>query len=137
MFEIVRGVMALVTIIGAVPMINAGGVFVSKEIKIETPQSTEQIVREYFENTPVLAEVARCESTFRQTDAEGGVIRGKYNEYDVGIMQINELYHGDSAKKMGHDIYSLEGNLEYAKYLYEKDGLAPWKSSSKCWKGKS
>jgi hypothetical protein len=31
------------------------------------------------------------------------------------------------------DIYSLEGNMAYAKFLYENEGTKPWRSSSKCW----
>lgn len=51
-------------------------------------------------------------------------------------MQINETYHLDQALSLGIDIYSLEGNMAYAKYLYDKKGSGPWVSSSKCWKKK-
>src|ERR1035437_6056985 len=33
----------------------------------------EQIVRTYFTDTPILAEVARCESTFAQFDKNGAI----------------------------------------------------------------
>jgi len=97
-------------------------------------KTTEEIVREYFSDVPMLAEVARCESTFRHFDKNGKVIRGLHNEYDVGVMQINELYHAEDAKKFGYDIYTLEGNMAFARRLFEKQGLAPWKASSKCWR---
>lgn len=93
-----------------------------------------QYVKEYFSDTPILAEVARCESTFRQLSLNGDVLRGNVNANDVGVMQINEKYHSKQAVELGHDIYSLNGNLTYARYLYEKEGLKPWYSSSKCWK---
>jgi len=48
-------------------------------------------------------------------------------------MQINELYHADTAKALGYDIYSIDGNVAYARYLYEKQGAKPWISSSPCW----
>lgn len=97
----------------------------------------EKFVREYFAETPILAEIAKCESHFRQTDSNGDVMRGKRNRYDVGVMQINELYHLDTAIKLDIDIHTLEGNLAYAKYLYEKQGARPWLASSACWsKGK-
>ncbi len=99
----------------------------SKEI------TTEAYVKNYFSDTPILAEVARCESQFRQTDKSGRVIRGKANRYDVGVMQINELYHLDKSKNLGYDIYTTEGNLAYARYLYEKEGARPWMASSGCW----
>jgi len=102
----------------------------------QKPKTTEEIVRNYFAETPILIEVARCESTFRQTTSNGEVLRGNHNEYDVGVMQINELYHLDKSKELGLDIHTIEGNMAYAKWLYEREDLAPWKSSSKCWKPK-
>lgn len=95
--------------------------------------TTESIVREYFANTPILSEIARCESHFRQTDSNGNIVRGKRNTYDVGVMQINELYHLDKAKKLNLNIHTLEGNIAYAKYLYENEGARPWLASSGCW----
>ena len=38
--------------------------------------NTEAIVREYFSDIPVMIQVARCESTFRHTLADGSVLRG-------------------------------------------------------------
>lgn len=97
-------------------------------------KSTEAFVRGYFSDTPILAEIARCESSFRQFDAEGNVLRGKVNRGDLGVMQINKYYHEEDAQKLGYDIYTLQGNLDYAKLLYKKYGDSPWVSSSKCWK---
>ena len=54
----------------------------------------------------------------------------------MGVMQINERYHLLTAEKLGYNIHTLEGNVGYAKYLYEKFGSDPWSASSKCWKGK-
>ena len=102
--------------------------------KLVKLKSTEEIVREYFADSPALVEVARCESTFRHANDEGRVIRGRYNRYDIGVMQINELYHADAAKELGLDIYDINGNMAYAKWLYEHQGLTPWRSSSKCWR---
>lgn len=96
--------------------------------------STEAYVRDYFRDVPILAEVSRCESTFRQFGSNGDVIRGKVNKGDIGVMQINKYYHEEDAAKLGFDIYTIDGNLGYARYLYEKYGLDPWSSSSKCWK---
>jgi hypothetical protein len=93
----------------------------------------EDVVKSYFKDTPLLVKVAQCESNFRHVDKNGEVLRGIANRYDVGIMQINERFHLDKANRLGIDIYSLNGNLEYAKYLYEKEGVIPWRASSKCW----
>ena len=99
-----------------------------------TSVSVEAYVRDYFKDTPVLAEVAKCESTFRQFDSKGRVIRGKENPDDVGVMQINTFYHGESAEKLGYDLYTIDGNLGFARWLYGKYGSDPWVHSSKCWK---
>ncbi|TSC83820.1 MAG: hypothetical protein G01um101417_387 [Parcubacteria group bacterium Gr01-1014_17] len=100
----------------------------------DNPITLEQYVRDYFADNAVLAEVAKCESRFRHFDAYG-VLRGDYDRNDVGVMQINERYHSPRAERNGFDIKTLEGNLGYAKWLYDKEGLQPWASSGKCWKG--
>ena len=64
----------------------------------------EKEVRAYFSDIPELIEVAKCESHFRQTDINGNIIRGEKNSYDVGVMQINELYHLEDSKELGFDI---------------------------------
>lgn len=101
--------------------------------EVEREVTTEAYVRIYFSDLPILAEIARCESGFEQTDKNGEVVRGIVNKYDVGVMQINEKYHLEAAEKLGLDIYSLEGNVKYARILYEKEGTKPWLASSNCW----
>lgn len=97
--------------------------------------SVEEFVKDYFSDVPIMAEVARCESTFRHYDKNGNVLRGVVNKSDVGVMQINEYYHLEKSKKLGLDIHTIEDNLEYARYLYENQGLQPWRASSRCWAG--
>ena len=96
--------------------------------------TVEEYVREYFEEVPILTEIARCESRFRHFDAFGNVIRGEINSYDIGVMQVNELYHEEQAEELGLNLYTLAGNLAYARELYEKEGTVPWNSSRACWK---
>ncbi len=100
---------------------------------VSTMMSTEQYVRKYFKDIPIMIQVARCESTFRQLDDDGEVHRGRVVPQDVGVMQINEYYHLDQALKKNIDIYSLDGNLSYARDLYEREGTTPWNSSKPCW----
>lgn len=90
---------------------------------------------EFGSKDAVLVDIARCESNYHQFNKDGDVVRGVINNSDVGVMQINEKYHADSAKKLGLDIYTVEGNVAYAKHLYEEQGTAPWSSSAKCWSG--
>ena len=106
---------------------------ITEEKQINKVKSTEEIVKEYFIDSPVMADVAFCESRFRQFDKNGEPLRGIVNKADVGVMQINEKYHADTALKLGIDIYTLEGNMEYAKYLYDTQGTKPWVHSKGCW----
>ncbi len=95
--------------------------------------STEQYVREYFEDIPIMIQIAKCESRFKHLDKDGEVHRGVIVPQDVGVMQINEYYHLDQAEKRNIDIYTLQGNLAYARNLYERQGTQPWYSSKACW----
>jgi hypothetical protein len=90
-------------------------------------------VQAYFSDMPILADVAKCESEYRQFDKSGQVLRGVQNPQDVGVMQINEFYHKETAQKLGLDLHTLDGNMAYARYLYERQGTRPWNYSSSCW----
>ncbi|MEA1929431.1 MAG: hypothetical protein U9M92_00880 [Patescibacteria group bacterium] len=78
-------------------------------------------------------DIAFCESTNRQYDEDGAVLRGIENSQDVGLFQINEKYHLEASRELGYDIYTSEGNTGYALWLLKKEGSRHWKSSSKCW----
>ncbi len=105
---------------------------VTQKGQTHTGKTVKQQVEEYFADIPALIKVAECESRFRQYDANGDVFRGVVPA-DVGVMQINERYWGDTADKIGVNLYTTEGNMQYARYLYLKEGLRPWKASSACW----
>ena len=118
---------------------TAPGATVSKEEmtienKFPTKKELEQKARVYFKDYPILVKIAGCESQFRQYDAKGNILKGKVNKGDLGLMQINKYYHGTKADELGFDIETVEGNMAYAKYLYNREGTKPWDSSSKCWK---
>jgi len=100
----------------------------------ETTTDTESIVRQYFADIPVMIQVARCESTFQHTLADGSVLRGNVDNRDTGVMQINTFYHGDTAEQLGLNLENLYDNMEYARDLYERKGTQPWNSSASCWK---
>jgi hypothetical protein len=104
-------------------------------LPISDPENVARYVKDYFHDIPVMNKIAKCESRDRQIDKNGNIVRGRKNTYDIGVMQINELYHAETAKKMGLDLYSIEGNVRYARYLYEKFGTKPWASSAPCWDG--
>lgn len=90
-------------------------------------------MRSYFQDIPVMISIAKCESTFMHTLADGSVIKGKVDNADTGVMQINLRYHEARAKAMGLNVHKLEDNLAYARNLYEEQGTKPWNSSAACW----
>lgn len=94
----------------------------------------ESVVRAYFADVPVLADIASCESHFTHVNqSTGEVLRGRANSSDVGVMQINEYYHTNTAEKMNLDLHVMEDNLRYARFLYEQEGTRPWNASKHCW----
>lgn len=99
-------------------------------------QSVEEYVREYFQDAPVMIDIARCESRFTQLNKDGSVVKNPHSTA-MGAFQIMASLHAESAQKnLGLNIYTLQGNAGYARYLYEKNGTRDWNASKACW-GKS
>ncbi len=98
------------------------------EPKIETPTLNANLTR-----------ICSCESNGvpnkkpRHFDADGNVLRGKINNLDIGMCQINLHYHGARADKLGIDLFTEAGNIEYANMLYVEQGTQPWSWSKSCW----
>ncbi len=95
--------------------------------------NTESIVRSYFRDIPVMVQVARCESGFRHTLADGSILKGRVDSADTGVMQINRRYHEKKATTMNLDLNDIYHNMAYARYLYETQGTQPWSASAPCW----
>ena len=95
-------------------------------------QTVGEYVRQYYADVPFLADIAQCESQMLQFNTNGDVLRNP-NSTAIGIMQIMTSVHSDTADKLGIDIHTIQGNLAYARYLYEEKGTAPWNSSKACW----
>ncbi len=100
---------------------------------LPTVYTVKEQVQNYFADIPIMVAIAGCESHYKQFDTDGTVYRGEQNHLDVGVMQINEHYHLEASEALGMDIHTTEGNMAYARYLYEHEGTAPWVSSSYCW----
>ena len=80
-----------------------------------------------------MIQIARCESTFQHTLADGSVLRGRIDSADTGVMQINKRYHSEKARELGLDLDDLYGNMAYARDLYLRQGTKPWAASAACW----
>lgn len=107
----------------------------TKHVDAATPTKaeTEAQVREYFKDTPVMIEIARCESNFRQFTDSGSVLKGGSAGGMIGIFQFFESIHAPAAKNLGFDLATIEGNLAYAKHLHKSEGTTPWASAKDCW----
>lgn len=148
MIELTTGVTFLVSSLygsGSVPAVHSANMAASQSdgkantatavLALKDTKDIENYVKTQYADVPILVDIARCESTFRQYDKNGRVVRGKVDKRDIGVMQINEFYQGDTAKKLGLDIYTVEGNVAYGKHLYQEQGTKPWASSKSCWGG--
>ena len=105
--------------------------------KTPVVQTMKELVAEKAEEAGVSKDlalrIAFCESTYRQFADDGKPLRGIHNPGDVGLFQINETYHIKQSIKLGYNIESTEGNIDYAMYLLKKSGAQPWSASKPCW----
>jgi hypothetical protein len=95
--------------------------------------NVEAAVRAYFADIPVMIKVAKCESEYRQFNSSGSALHGGTGDAMVGVFQIYKTVHEKFASSLGMDIHTLEGNLAYARYIYDREGTVPWNSSAPCW----
>lgn len=84
-------------------------------------------VRASFSDMPDMVTIAKCESGTRQFNADGSVLRGGAGKNYIGIFQIDERIHVPKANSMAYDIYTINGNIAYARYMYFASGTNPWK----------
>lgn len=108
----------------------------AKPVNQNLNAGVEEAVREYFADIPLMIEIAKAESKFRQFGKDGRPLQGMVVPEDTGVFQINKTYHLARSKKLGYDIDTLAGNMAYARRLYEEQGAQPWVSSYPMW-GKS
>jgi hypothetical protein len=86
----------------------------------------EDIIRFYFADVPIMIDIAKCETGYRQYNADGTALHDASGTY-VGVYQISENIHTPKALSMGFDIRTIDGNLGYARYLYTTSSTGPWK----------
>ena len=102
-----------------------------------TAPSLKQLIKDKAQeigiDSRVAMKIAFCESTYRQFNSQGQVLRGENNPNDVGVFQINEKFHQEKSAALGFNIYTTEGNIDYALWLIKNEGSRHWKWSRRCW----
>jgi len=127
------------------PQAQAPQIELSPELHfVETAEAMEVVVVPVtppIELVAVLKPVCSCESIGipdgepQHFERDGvTVLTGRHNPRDVGMCQINLDAHEETSKAMGLDVYERDDNIEYANWLYSKQGLKPWTYSKSCWK---
>lgn len=99
------------------------------EPRYETEEQIKQLIRETFpEESARAVRVAECES---QLDPDA--INPTNGSFDGGIFQISLKYHGDELAERGLDRFDIEGNVAFARILYNRNGWQDWSASKHCW----
>lgn len=102
----------------------------------QTPETPAPVVTS-IDNLPakiVLPIIAECESGGQQFEADGGVTpKQTAGSSAIGKYQILEDTHKEELEKLGLDVRTEEGNEEFARILYNREGFGPWEASRACW----
>lgn len=115
------------------PDILPEGVYCTDDCPLIDPDTVKLEVEEYFADAPVMVEIARCESRFRQFEVDGTPLKNDEGSSATGVLQIMASYHREDALNLGYDIDTLAGNLAYGRHLYDNKGTQPWNESKPCW----
>lgn len=94
------------------------------------PTSPKMAIEARFGTTSPMVAISICESGLRQYTASGEVLISKTGDH--GLFQINQI-HLVEAAKLGMDIDTLQGNIDFAALLYQKNHLKDWENSRPCW----
>ena len=87
-----------------------------------------QTIDKEIQKQKILKAIIACESNNRHvigTLSEVGV--------DIGKCQINTYWHEEKAESMGLNLFDPDDNMEYCLYLFNAEGVKPWRSSQVCW----
>ncbi len=120
----------------------------SKRSAFGSPDRSDPMVASRYDGIPAevaLPQICGCESSgvagriwhYKNNDPDQGINTSETN--DVGACQINVPLHEKVAyKKYGLKIHTQEGNMAYAKILYQDHGVKPWvgkpgKTTIRCW----
>lgn len=118
---------------GFIVSLFLGFLILSPNDAVASTNAVETAVREYFKDIPVMIEIARCESEFRQYKADGTALYGGWSDNMIGVFQFFNVIHQGPAELLGFNLATLDGNMAYARYLHAQSGTTPWNSSKSCW----
>ncbi len=89
-------------------------------------------IRAVFADAPIMVRVAMCESGMIHHE-NGELLRGRVDGLDYGVFQVRLHVHQSEMQRMRLNPNVFSQYLSYVRYLYETQGLRPWRSSQKCW----
>ncbi len=90
-------------------------------------EGIKQKIRETFpEESETMVRIAKCESNFNYK------VVSPTNDH--GLLQINQAAHGKRLAELNINALTVEGNLKYARMLYDESGTNSWYMSKECWK---
>lgn len=117
-----------VLLLFVVSVLTAGFAPVLSYAESLSPQTSldKEKLYSYFSDVPAMKYIAECESGTRQFTDAGTALRGGAGGEMIGMFQLHETYHRAPALALGFDIDTLDGNVAYARHLYDKEGLTPW-----------
>lgn len=84
-----------------------------------------------YQQFRLLKSIVQCESSWRQFYKDGSVVVSSGN---IGLAQINKLAHEKTYRTMNLNPEDPYDNLKFMLFLYQRDGVKPWKAwSGHCW----
>ncbi len=101
--------------------------------KMRRAETQDYVTSFWYKNLPVadareMINISQCESGFNHWDDGGSIVVNKNvdGSIDWGVMQVNDKVWGGKAEELGHDIQSLDGNLQMALYIRKEKGASEW-----------
>ncbi len=117
-------------------------------LKVNIPTFEKNLVKtgeklkenDIWEGYSLLKRACSCESAFGHPNNEprqfenGKLLWSYSGTLDVGACQISLPYWKKKSEELGLDIFTYEGNISMAKYIYNNEGgIKHWSASKYCW----
>lgn len=123
-----KNLIALVLAVAVVVIPTSSSLGSISELEPELPRPVVDPWSGYEE----LKQICTCESGLTHFNEDGTVLRGRVNNLDIGICQINLTHHGERMESLNLDPFSQEDNITYSKILFDESGSQHWYLSKGC-----